>query len=778
MANNSKQTEADLTDPAGSETHLDLLAILWRRKWIVACLPVIALALGYLYYFKAPPVYQSAAQILLVKRQAELPIAGVEQRGGYEETLSTHMLVLTSPLIVGRAVKSHDLASLPSFRGVEDVTARIIDGLTASRAGSRDARDPNVIVLTYEGPQPQDCRAVLGAVIQSYQDFLSATYEDFSEETVQLISQAKDSLHTQLTQKEAAYREFRQQAPLLWKGAEGANLHEMRLAQIEDARSQVLLKNAQIRARIDAITTALKRGGNRAALTLLIDNSGSADASGGALGGFEGQLFASLLEEQMLLENYGPQHPKVMAVRKKMDLIRRYMQDKPSSRADQPADFLTLYIESLRQEVKIGEQKQRQYDDLFRQEREAAKALASSQLADETYRNEIGRTQRLFDGVIKRLEEINLVKDYGGISTQIISPPDNGRQVQPKLALILTIAGVLGVLLGLGLGYLVEVADKSFRNPDDIRRQLGLPLVGHIPLIAGRTFELGQGGKGTAASSLDRVLCTFHRPKGRYAEAYRAVRTSLYFSTRGEGHNVIQITSPDSGDGKTTLAGNLAVSIAQSGKKVLLMDADFRRPRIHKYFGVDNRKGVSSVIAGTAKIPESIQQTLVEHLSVMPCGPRPDNPAELLTSPRLKDLIEAVREKYDFVIIDSPPLLIVTDPSAVAPRVDAVLLVMRLKKTARDGMIRSAEILDSLGAKVLGVVVNAVGKAGRYGYGGYRYRYGYGYGYGYGYKYGYGADGDNVYYTDDASEPQPLAELGTGSLGKNEAARSVDDSAG
>ena len=166
----------------------------------------------------------------------------------------------------------------------------------------------------------------------------------------------------------------------------------------------------------------------------------------------------------------------------------------------------------------------------------------------------------------------------------------------------------------------------------------------------------------------------------------------MYFGTQDENHKVIQITSPNPGDGKTTLAANLAVSIADSGKRVLLIDADFRRPKVHKYFGLDNAVGVSTVIAGEAEIPDAIRPTAVENLSAMPCGPRPHNPADLLTSPRFKEMIDLVREQYDFVIVDTPPLLAVTDPSVVAPRVDGVLMVLRLSKHARDAAMRATEL--------------------------------------------------------------------------------------
>ena len=290
------------------------------------------------------------------------------------------------------------------------------------------------------------------------------------------------------------------------------------------------------------------------------------------------------------------------------------------------------------------------------------------------------------------------------------------------------------------------------------------------------------------AARVDPIVCTLHRPKSRQAEAYRAVRTALYFSIRGGGHKVIQVTSPDPGDGKTTLAANLAVSIADSGKKILLIDADFRRPRLHKIFAVDSDCGFSSVINGEAELPDAIQPTCVENLSVMPCGPKPSNPAELLTLPRVKELIDVLRDDFDFVILDTPPVLVVTDPCAVAPRVDGVLMTIRISKNARPDAVRAAGVLATLGANVLGIVVNGVGPRVVYGlgrgysgyrYGGYKhYRYGTYGGEGYGdsswhsgHGYGYGAY--DAYYVEDEVSGSP--SNGNGSQDDHEDAVTVGD---
>jgi capsular exopolysaccharide synthesis family protein len=298
---------------------------------------------------------------------------------------------------------------------------------------------------------------------------------------------------------------------------------------------------------------------------------------------------------------------------------------------------------------------------------------------------------------------------------------------------------VAGIALGFGLAYLADFTDKSFRSPQEIQQRLGLTVIGHIPFIPDNT---------TADSAMHEhvapALVAFHAPKSPEAEAFRGVRTSLYFSTQGRGHQVVQVTSPGMGDGKSTLIANLAISIAQTGRKTVLIDADFRRPRVHKLFPSINREvGMASVMAGDATLDDAIRPTIVPNLSLLPCGPRPANPAELLTSPRFQELLGEIRTRFDFVLIDTPPVLLVSDPCVVAPRVDGVILVIRLNKNNRPTAERAAEVLGGLGANILGVMVNDSDSGSPYGYGynkygyGYRYNYRYGYGYRYNYRYSY-----------------------------------------
>jgi succinoglycan biosynthesis transport protein ExoP len=357
---------------------------------------------------------------------------------------------------------------------------------------------------------------------------------------------------------------------------------------------------------------------------------------------------------------------------------------------------------------------------------------------------------------VKRLEELDLLKDYGGYKTAVISPPAIGNRISPLFAKSLLLGALFGAGIGLALSYAAESSDTTFRTPQEVSEFLRLPVIGHIPVISQGSHEVRSNSK------LDATLITYFKPKSRQSEAYRAIRTSLYFSTRAEQHKVIQISSPNPGDGKTTLSGNLAISIAQSGKKVLLIDADFRRPRIHALFGLDKSVGMSSVIGGEVELPDAIQETEVENLWGLPCGPRPNNPCELLTSPRFEELLAILRDKYDFVIVDTPPILPVTDPGAVAPRVDGVILTIRLTNRARGAALRAVQLLAELGGNTLGVVVNGVGKNSPRGYG---YNYGYGYeSYDFGgddsrfnLKYGYDNTDNNPYFADDEGDSEKPA---------------------
>lgn len=260
--------------------------------------------------------------------------------------------------------------------------------------------------------------------------------------------------------------------------------------------------------------------------------------------------------------------------------------------------------------------------------------------------------------------------------------------------------GAFGIVLVFGLSYLREWSDTRLKSMEELRDMLEVPVLGEVPHFAGAPV-LGE-------LRFDPRLCYYHRPASREAEAYRTLRASvMHLGTPGRGQ-VLQISSPEPGDGKSVSAANLALAIAQSGKRVLLIDADLRRPTIHQLCRMPQEIGLSDVLRGEIDWQNAARATQVDGLQVMTAGDCPDNPAELLIDARLANLLAAARSEYDFVIVDTPPILAVSDPSVIAPLMDGVVLVVRLQKNKRGALRRTLETLAAHDARLLGIAANDV----------------------------------------------------------------------
>lgn len=746
-----------------TEQGFDTVGFLMRRKWLIVFGLSVGVGLAYLYYVKQPAEYQSAGRVLVNKHMAQMPISGgiaMDPSLRQRDPLANDIFMIRSADIVRPAVEDNNLRELPTLKRSANPVNTIIAGLTVNRVDT----NADLLEVKFTGPYPDDCADIVNAVLRSYKKHVQQQFVNSSNEMVNLLTQAKVDLNEQLDAAAEEYQVFRKEADLLFEGNSATNLNLSHIKQTNEKLAQLQIQQRALQGKLDAIHDALQRGGSREALQLMVDQSNSnsdGEPVSGALTSMTKELFPLLLEEELLLETHGPEHPKVQAVRKKIEVTRNFLRDTGVQQGGiqkQPVDFLQVYIDSIKLELSTNATEQESLRTLLNEQTKAAKELSHLEVQHQELIEKKARLKDLFDTVLTKLEDVNFAANSGGYHAEIISHAGRGWQVAPNLAKIMTMGSILGALCGLLLGYVVESTDQRFKSPEEISHLLGLQIIGHCPLItaSGRPKDVN------GVTSVDPSVVTFYKPKSRGAEAFRAIRTALYFSTRGAAHKVIQITSPHPGDGKSTLSSNLAVTIAQSGKRVVIVDADFRRPRVHKIFGVENETGMSSAIAEHVDIADAIQQTPVANLDCLACGPRPDNPSELLTSARFDELLALLREKYDFVLVDTPPVLAVTDPSAVAARVDGVLLCIRVSNKSRFDAVRATEMLGQLDANILGIVVNGIDSSTRNGYGygsrGY-YRAGHMYGYGYGYGYGMSDEASHPshakYFADDRETPRP-----------------------
>ncbi|MBY0526630.1 MAG: polysaccharide biosynthesis tyrosine autokinase [Gemmataceae bacterium] len=736
---------------------LQVAHIAWQRRSLLLFGVGLGLLFGGIYFVAAPPTYQSTTQVLVVKKRPD-EVTGKDTRNlAIEDYVATQQTLVGSPLIIEHAIEKRSLSTLPTFAGWEkdyadggdtlpDVIRKRIS-VTRNRGGVSGYNNA-VLDLSFRGKTPEDCQVVLEGVLASYREFLDETYRVMSDDTVELIVKARDDLTKELQRKESTYQQFRLSSPVLpAKGGEGREVRHEALGSIQIRRATLALVRTEVEAQLAAIDDALKaRRSPEVVLAMILEFSGKGDTEDprkerAAPGQQPNVLLPLLIEEQRLLANYGPNHSDVKAIRRRIEAAREVVirptagVNTAAARADDPAatvdDAIKAHVAHLRQKLDYVQTAERLLTAAYEKEHAEARTLTSYEIKEEHLRTDIARTQSLYDAIIKRLQDVSLVKQGGGYNARIISPPQLGRKIAPKAIIVFPLAIVLGALVGIGLVYLAEITDHRFRSPEEVGKRLSLPVVGYVPHIP-RNDKLG---KRAAQAKLDPTLDAYHRPRSALAEVYRGVRTALFFSQQGERNQLIQVTSGLKGEGKSTIAANLAISIAQSGKRTLLIDADLRRPTLHKLFNLPSTHGLVSIITNDCKPEEVVVSSAVPNLWVLGCGRPPPNPAEVLTSALFHDLLESFRAEYDFVIVDSPPLLVVTDPSVIAPIVDGVLLVVRMGANARQPAERSREVLKTLGANIVGAVVNDVGESSRPGYG-----------------YGYGG------YTDEGDEPASAAK--------------------
>lgn len=365
---------------------------------------------------------------------------------------------------------------------------------------------------------------------------------------------------------------------------------------------------------------------------------------------------------------------------------------------------------------------------------DAAEALVK-QAEYEVLKSSVKHAENLVSILDERIREISVTENTGALNISIldVARPGSGA-VEPRKTRTMTLALALGLVLGAGLVLLRDFLDHRLRSSDEMSYALGAPVLGVLPAISkqGTASEVG--------------LLVHSNPGSFTAEACRTVRTALFFNAENKDAKVLLVTSPESGDGKSTVTSNLAIAMAQVGQRILVIDCDLRRPTQHKIFGFDrgNRgnAGLTEVMAGTESLENIIRPSGIEHLDVIPCRAPVKDPGETLNQPEFVELLSELSGRYDRILVDSPPVVSVADARILGALCDATVVVLRAEKSRGKVSELARSALESVGATIMGVVVNGApegkGGHGEYGYYGVSGGYGYGRYYGYGRRRGYG----------------------------------------
>ncbi|WP_166831368.1 polysaccharide biosynthesis tyrosine autokinase [Thalassoroseus pseudoceratinae] len=741
----------------------DILQIL-KRRWAVL---VVAVALGWAasvaYWYLTPPTYESAAQLMIMRRDPRLATRGVQdgQTGGVgEDILATHMQLLQSPRIVKDALKGGELYDLESIKGElqpnETPVDYVIDHLDVTRGGSGGAKEANVLNINFRHNSPRDSQLIVNALVQRFQSFVDEQSEDVNNEAAELIARARKDLENELSEVESERLNMRKNAPLLWNGSESNNIHRTRYEQIQQELSALRLQATEAESRLQIVRDVVKRDSgssvnmlqklsliddeNLARLGVFVEVIGSEASSASFQASMpvrleeakaQYEVLAQLrAEEKNLLENFAPRHPEVVRIRHKIEEAKRVLKETSGTttltgneKTLTPDGIVDAYARILENDLQSIKKREEGLLALAAQEEESAKELVVYELQDETLDKQVARRQELYNAVVERLRDINMAKDYGGFINELIASPSFGDTVWPNLPLCVVLGTFLGLLGGVGGALALEYQDRSFRDADEVAAVLDLPVLSQVPFL-----EIPEEATNPLHATMDLTVCALHSPQSPEAEVFRGLRTQMFFAANGEELRVLAITSAKPGDGKTTVTANLAFSLAQTGRRVLLVDCDMRRPRMNQVFGVENETGLSLVLQGQVKPSDVIHAVPETNVTFLPAGPNPGNPAEMLESVAFHEFLETAKSEYDFVLLDCPPVLKVADPCIIASQVDGMLLALRVSQDTKPEALKTLEMLDQTGVTMLGLVLNCWDAGGSFDtYGG-----GYGYGYGYG----------------------------------------------
>jgi len=820
--NKVEKVDPILVQPTDASPLESLLQVVLRHRWIIVTSTLLFVVAALLYLAKATPIYTSASRVYVEQTGPKIinDYEGVMTRSNNYLYLQGE-LIRSTPILAAVADDS-EIRYLRTFDGVDNLVAWLKKKLRIA-VGKRD----DIITVSFDSPYPTEAAQIVNAVVDSYVKYQSTRQRSTVSEVLSILQKEKVKRDDELSAKLSKMLEFTQENGIVSFDMKGGNIILERLSTLSSALTESQLAALNAKADFEAVT-AMKNEPAR------IKQFAEASTGTGArvlINDRESQLRAELrtAEAELTDARYHctEDHPSIQAIHAKIGRIKAELDG-------QAKEFSDAYTEVMRLRWITAQERANELQESFDQQREAARDLGIKATEYNVLQSESSRAERICEILDNRIKELNVTEDVGALNISILDvarPADNPSQ--PRRARAVSMALVLGAILGCGLAFLREWLDSRLRSAEEVCAVLGLPVIGVVPTMShGRKKILSHseqvwlklksvatavclrrraevcaslksegdeeppllaraaahrqkratrlrgtfpdreaivaagpaepaGADRTPKVAYDRstadppastevasaawkedktgiekqqylsrgqVVC--RRPKSVVAEAYRTIRTAVFFGSIKRQAKLMLVTSPSPGDGKSTLVSNLAIAMAQAGQRTLVVDADFRRPVQHKIFEADAGRGMSDILIGRYTIDEAVQPGPVKGLDILTCGTEVPNPSELLNSDALAHVLSELSERYARIIIDSPPVGPVADGQILATMCDVVLLVLRAEQSTRRQSRHARDALLSVGAHILGAVLNDVPRA--HGW------YGHYSGYGYGYYSGYG----------------------------------------
>jgi succinoglycan biosynthesis transport protein ExoP len=696
-----------------------------RKRWpFVVLSMIIATVVAFVYTYRQAKVYESTCQVIIdaqppqvLPGSKEVVEMGAGSFWGNKEFYETQYRIIQSTNVGQRTAEKLGLQYDPDYSGVlgpnHDLAS--LGRAVASQVSVKPVKDSRLALITVTDGKPQRAALIANTIADTYIEYNLDYKLEGARTAMAWLAEQESDLKRQLEESELRLYQFKKDRNLLAVSLDDKqSMLSSNLASVNQKLTDLRISRLALEAKRRMIERAREDINDRETLPELRDSTAIQMLRTGYT-----QLSKDYAE---LSTKYGPEHPRMKALQDQMEVIRKaYVKEIDGALATFEKNYEEV-VDNEHSLKALMEQEKNEAIDLAKVEVEYRPLLRASQQNDKMY------------GIIStRQKEIDITGPMRTNNVRVLERAVvRTAPIRPKPIQNLMLGLLLGLGTGIALAFAIESLDNTLKTQADVEQFLGVPVLGLVPVIGSQ----GEPQEALSDDLRQRDLGVFLDPKSVAAECCRSIRTNILFMSPDRPIRTMLITSPSPQEGKTTTAINLGVTMAEAGGRVLLIDTDMRRPRLHRSFGVGNQFGISTVIVGKTTLEEAVKHTDVPNLDVLTCGPVPPNPSELLHTDRFTAVLADCAKLYDRVILDSPPTSAVTDPAVLGNLVDGVVLIIKAGETTRDSAIHARRQLMSAKARVVGVIVNAIDFSNpAYGYEYYYRNY-----YRYGYTYGGGPD--------------------------------------
>jgi capsular exopolysaccharide synthesis family protein len=679
----------------------DLWFILRKRKWVLFTTVLVVLTISIIQTARTIPLYDASARLAFYKEEGDpLGMKDASNTGStddwdYTVSLDTQARVIQSDVVALQVIHGMHLDTNRTFAGKiadrKDKTQLTSDEeadlLEHFRGSLRivPIRNTRILELHFVSPDPKLAADIVNTLMRTYVEHNFKTKLDSTLQATDWMAKQIADLQLKVESSQQALVKYQRDNQILGTD-EKQNITTSKLDQLNRELTAAQADRIQKEAKYQNTLA-----GNLAAIPELSQNA--------LIGNLQEQ--AAIAERDYAEANvrFGPSYPKVIELAKKMEQARASVRQA---------------IEAVSQRIKADYEtalnRERLLTRAFDSQKVEANNLNEKAIQYELLKRDAELNRNLYEKFLQTSKEATV---SAGLKSNNVRPVDTARAPRwpssPNIPRNIILALLLGTSTGVALAFVLEGLDNRVRTPDHIEATVGMPALATIPLQhepKGLRKATAFAAKNDSGSS---GLIVATRPRSHVAEAYRALRTSILLALSDQPPKSIVVTSGLPREGKTTTSLNLAAVLAQKGARVLLVDADLRRPSVHTVMRIRGTSGLSTLLTGSAVFEDVVQPAPgITNLWVIPAGAPPSQPSELLSSAKMKELITRWENEYDHVIIDTPPVLSVTDAVSLSSDVDGVLMVVRAGNTRRDALRRMQELLAQVNARQLGVVLNAI----------------------------------------------------------------------